>query len=69
MSAEKRTAEANRAARGHVLGLKIVRGYMIAEVTDLTRVAAQEVRRRFQREGWSASCKNEYKEVRAERKI
>jgi hypothetical protein len=69
MSAEKRTAEANRAARGYALRLKNERGYMIVNVTGLTKDQALEVRKRFQAEGWPASCKNGYSEVRAERKI
>ena len=69
MSAEKRTAEANRAGRGHQLHLKIERGFAIASVTGLNRDQAVAVRKAFQREGWSASTKNGYTEVRAERKV
>lgn len=69
MTAEKRTQEANEAAWGCVLRLKLERGYMIAHVTGLDKDMALEVRKRFNRAGWAATCKNRYTEVRAERKV
>jgi hypothetical protein len=69
VGAEKRTAEANRAAVGYDKTLKIERGFMIATVDHLTKEQAVALKRRFEREGWSATCKNRYTQVRAERKI
>lgn len=70
MSAQSdRLAEIQRAAREHPSTWKIERGYMIATVTGLNREQAQRVREAFQRMGWSATAKNRYTEVRAERKI
>lgn len=69
VSADKRTAEFNRAANGYDKSLKIERDYAIATVKHLTKEQAVAIKRRFEREGWSATCKNSFTEVRAERKI
>lgn len=68
-AAERRTREANEAAWGCNLRLSLERGYMKAHVTGMDKDTALEVRKRFQRYGWSATCKNRYTEVCAERKI
>lgn len=69
MSAEARKAEARAAARGFTPQFQNSRGYMIVTIKGLNKVQARMVRERFELEGWSASCKNNYTEVRAERKI
>lgn len=69
VSAEERTTEFNRAGSGYDKTLKIERGYAIGNVKNLTKEQAVMLKRRFEREGWSATCKNRYTEVRAERKV
>lgn len=69
MSAEARKAEARAAARGFAPQFQTSRGYMIVTIKGLNKTQARMVRERFELEGWSASCKNHYTEIRAERKI
>jgi hypothetical protein len=69
MSEAERRTEARAAARGFQLHIQTDRGYMIVTVKGLNKEQARTVRERFELEGWSASCKNGYTQVRAERKI
>lgn len=69
MSEAQRRAEARAAARGFTPQLQVSRGYIVATVKGLTKEQARMVRERFELEGWSATCKNAYTQVRAERKI
>jgi hypothetical protein len=69
VSESQRMAEVNRATKTHETKTEVKRGYMIATVTGLTRDQAKAVRAAFQREGWSATAKNGYTQVRAERKV
>lgn len=69
MSEAQRRTEARAAARGFRHEFQVSRGYAIVTVKGLNKEQARTVRERFELEGWSASCKNAYTQVKAERKI